>query len=67
MKRTLRTSSIIALLALISILAQAFSGMNSGFSISAPAIGISGITIVLVLAFAISREDNKSNHKQEQD
>jgi hypothetical protein len=66
MKKTLRTSSIIALLAMISILIEAFSETKGGFSIGAPAIGIAGITIVLVLAFAFSREDHKSNHKQEQ-
>jgi hypothetical protein len=66
MKSKIKLSSVIALLALISILAQAFSGTNNGFSLNAPTIGIAGITIVLVLAFAFSREDDKSNHKQEE-
>jgi hypothetical protein len=66
MIKKLRTSSIFALLALISLLAQAFSGKPEGFSISAPVVGIAGITIVLVLAFAFSREDHRSNHKQEE-
>jgi len=66
MMKKIRTSSIIALLALISLIAQAFSQKPAGFSISAPVVGIAGITIVLILAFAISREDHKSNHKQEE-
>jgi hypothetical protein len=66
MIKKLRTSSIFALLALISLLAQAFSGKQEGISISAPVVGIAGITIVLVLAFAFSREDHRSNHKQEE-
>jgi hypothetical protein len=65
MKKRLRTSSVIALLALISILILAFSGTNNGYSISAPTIGVAGITIVLILAFAFSREDQKGNHERE--
>jgi hypothetical protein len=65
MMKKIRTSSVVALLALISLVAQAFSDKSTGFSISAPAVGIAGITIVLVLAFAISREDNHSKNKQE--
>jgi Na+(H+)/acetate symporter ActP len=66
MIKKLRTSSVYALLAFISLIAQAFSEKQEGFSISAPVVGIAGITIVLVLAFAFSREDRKSNHKQEE-
>ena len=60
MKRKLRSSSIVTLLAFISLLAQAFSSKQEGYSISAPAVGIAGITIILILAFAFSREDDKS-------
>jgi hypothetical protein len=65
MIKKIRTSSIVALLALISLIAQAFSDKSNGFSISAPVVGIAGITIVLVLAFAFSREDDRGKHKQE--
>ncbi|MEI6747940.1 MAG: hypothetical protein ACOYMF_05875 [Bacteroidales bacterium] len=67
MKRTLRLSSVIALLALISLIAQAFYLTKTGFHVNAPVIGIVGIAIVLILAFAFSHEDNKSDDQQEQD
>jgi hypothetical protein len=66
MKKTLSLSSVITLLALISLLAQAFTGPKEGIDISAPVIGIAGISIILILAFAFSREDHKNNHKQEE-